>query len=82
MGQFLYHKRQRGRRRACRKDLPSSSVHSRILRSRPIVVQGVAAVAVVAGEVEAGVEDIAGIADNPGEVAGTWSLSKSWHVPC
>ena len=64
-------------------------MHSCIRRPRPIVARGVVAVVVVvvAGEVEvAVVEDIADIADNLGEVAGTWFLSKPsagtkrWHV--
>ena len=77
---YTIKRRQRGPYRAGKKDLPSSSEHSRIPRPRPIVA--VVAVAVVAGELEAVVEDIADIVDNPDVVAGTWFLSKSWHVPC
>jgi hypothetical protein len=58
-------------------------VHSCIRRPRPIVVAVavVAVAAAAAGEVEVAVEGIADIAENPGEVAGTWFLSKGWQAP-
>ena len=55
-------------------------MHSCIPRPRPIAAREVVAAAAAGGVVVVG--DIADIADNPEEVAGTWFLSRGWRFPC